>query len=325
MKKLIILIAVLLILPIIGTAQTLESTIGGNINVSALGNGDYGLYGGLGTRYMFTPKFGLRSDISYSKLNSNHYGCDYDVNAYKISLEGVRRIIKLKKYVLLGTAGLGYGHMRGTNNYVDNTLDFTAGATLLRKLKGNKALKLRARVIGQTLQDRQFDNNFGIHSSGINSYLYTLGVGVVFGSKDFKKKKKEVLERIIEREVCCDAAPVVIVPENTNPTDMYGLVFFDEGRSDINRSELVEIYRVVDIMKKNPEYLLEIFSSSCTNQGSAERNLELRKNRAMAVYNKYSSMGVDTNRMKVFWSKNNTEYGGNNSDIQKSVKTVIVK
>ena len=71
---------------------------------------------------------------------------------------------------------------------------------------------------------------------------------------------------------------------------------FETGKSTIKRSSYPILDQIVQVMKDNPEYKLEI-QGHTDNTGSKERNLEISELRAAAVKAYLVKHGIDTNRI----------------------------
>ena len=71
---------------------------------------------------------------------------------------------------------------------------------------------------------------------------------------------------------------------------------FDTGKSTIRKSSDDELVTLANILKENPELLL-VISGHTDNVGNDDSNMTLSKNRAFAVKERLSNLGVDANRM----------------------------
>ncbi|NVK64869.1 MAG: OmpA family protein, partial [Flavobacteriales bacterium] len=71
---------------------------------------------------------------------------------------------------------------------------------------------------------------------------------------------------------------------------------FETGKDVIKASSFPVLDKVVDVMKKHPEFSLDI-AGHTDNVGAPEKNLELSKDRAVAVKKYLESKGVAAERM----------------------------
>ncbi|MBR9859645.1 OmpA family protein [bacterium] len=73
-------------------------------------------------------------------------------------------------------------------------------------------------------------------------------------------------------------------------------VFFDTDKFDLKDESTAELEKLYQFLEQNPDLKIEI-SGHTDNQGSSAHNLELSKNRALAVYNYLVSKGIDESRL----------------------------
>jgi len=105
-------------------------------------------------------------------------------------------------------------------------------------------------------------------------------------------------------------------------------IFFDTDKFDLKPESETEIKLLEDIMKANPTMVIEVRGHT-DNQGNAAYNLDLSKNRAMALVQSLVNRGIAVNRFvaKGFGvtkpiATNDTEEG---RALNRRIEMVIVK
>jgi outer membrane protein OmpA-like peptidoglycan-associated protein len=73
-------------------------------------------------------------------------------------------------------------------------------------------------------------------------------------------------------------------------------IFFETDKYELKKTSMVELKKMVDLLKNNPAIRVEI-SGHTDNTGTARYNQELSENRAQAVYEYLISNGIDANRL----------------------------
>lgn len=154
------------------------------------------LHGDLGVRYMFNPKFGLKADVGYDKIENGDKSSTFDSSYMRFNLQGVvnlGRVLNFEDWTntfgLLGHAGIGYGLINGEylsgDEYTDNVGVFMAGLTGQVKLSDRFVLNADFTAINNMHQDRTWDGatHVGKGRGFEKSFVYnaTLGLTVYFG------------------------------------------------------------------------------------------------------------------------------------------------
>ncbi len=85
---------------------------------------------------------------------------------------------------------------------------------------------------------------------------------------------------------------------------------FETGKATIKPVSFPILNQVVDVMKENPSYDLEIHGHT-DNVGNAEKNLKLSEDRAASVLNYIQNKGVQADRMKSFGHGDTQPVGDN--------------
>ena len=345
MKKLIILS--ILLMYINTQAQgfrrhSVELGVGQSIYSDRLGNAKLGLLLNGGYRYMLTPTFGVQGfaqvDDIKSLPNLSHPDCEYSAISNTLRVEAFKRIARFGRFIVNGTAGFGVTHYQTRIDHAPTVFNYTAAGNIMHSL-GNKknpwgAIKLEYRGIANTGQDRTLNNNFNTTSNPIQAFKQDLLGGIVFylgkNKKDvhadwYKKKveTKVINNRFIEQPV--NLYPTQIINNRIIVLYRKFVVFFQEGKYDIQDHQKDDIYEAVEFLKGNPQFKAVVLGGACTNQGSDARNLELSQKRALAVWSKMYKMGIPSTRIDHKGTGVGNGYGGNNSDIQKRVDIIIYK
>ena len=121
---------------------------------------------------------------------------------------------------------------------------------------------------------------------------YALNVsypGYTFFSQNFNMKNPENLEAI--------HMDIPMIPL-TNSTDAIVLanVFFDLNKSTLRKESFIELDKLVDFLKENPEIKIEI-GGHTDSQGDATKNKQLSISRAKSVYEYVVKNGVEASRL----------------------------
>jgi outer membrane protein OmpA-like peptidoglycan-associated protein len=88
----------------------------------------------------------------------------------------------------------------------------------------------------------------------------------------------------------------MLKPVKADQTIVLRNIFFDTDKFDIKSESHSELDQVVKLMRQNPTMKIEI-SGHTDNQGSADHNQKLSKNRAKAVSDYLVSAGIPANRL----------------------------
>jgi outer membrane protein OmpA-like peptidoglycan-associated protein len=74
-------------------------------------------------------------------------------------------------------------------------------------------------------------------------------------------------------------------------------IFFDLDKYDLKEKSIIELSKVIDFLKTNPEVRIRI-SGHTDNQGSPEYNIQLSLRRAESVYNYLVNNGIALARLE---------------------------
>jgi len=102
------------------------------------------------------------------------------------------------------------------------------------------------------------------------------GVAENKGCPEIKKEEQEVLKRAFDN------------------------LEFETGKAIIRSSSLVSLEELASVLKKRPEFMLYL-AGHTDNVGNPQANMNLSKNRTLAVKNYLVKLGVEANRIKAEW------------------------
>ena len=98
-----------------------------------------------------------------------------------------------------------------------------------------------------------------------------------------------------------DAVPqrldVSLRPLINNTTIVLQHIYFQTNRSDLADSSRAELMTLVDLLKENPDLIVEI-GGHTDNMGTASDNLSLSKRRAESVVQFLIQQGIPKNRLQ---------------------------
>jgi outer membrane protein OmpA-like peptidoglycan-associated protein len=120
---------------------------------------------------------------------------------------------------------------------------------------------------------------------------YALNVnypGYAFFSKNFDMIVRDDLEAL--------HMDVPLIPSGSGGSITLANVFFDLNKSTLREESFVELDKLYNFLKDNPEIKIEIGGHTDT-RGDAQSNLTLSHNRAESVYNYLVEKGIDAKRM----------------------------
>lgn len=175
-------------------AFSLEVRFGLNNPVNPIASGydasSLGLmHTGVGARYMFNTKFGLRLYAGYDQLNSRpDYSKDFRTNHYAMNLEGVMNAGNVlhfhnwtRRIGLMVHAGAGYSIMNQKDvDGIDRMLQATAGITPMLRLNDRLVLSLDASATAHVYQTRTYDFSEYYYKRGVDGYLFNLSLGIQY-------------------------------------------------------------------------------------------------------------------------------------------------
>ncbi|SMC53135.1 OmpA family protein [Moheibacter sediminis] len=151
----------------------------------------------IGTRYMFSPKFGLKMDVAYDRFKNDDESKKFETDFYKISLQGiinVGRALNFESWTntfgLLAHMGVGYSIMSNDNfegdasgiiNDTDEMANFIAGLTGQVRLSDKFALTGDFTIINNYKQQNTFDGQtFLGNRRGFDGTMYNMSLGLTY-------------------------------------------------------------------------------------------------------------------------------------------------
>jgi outer membrane protein OmpA-like peptidoglycan-associated protein len=90
---------------------------------------------------------------------------------------------------------------------------------------------------------------------------------------------------------------IPLIPIEVNASIVLNNIFFDTKKAELKTESLIELDKVIQLLKDNPTVQIEI-SGHTDNVGKPADNLILSNNRAKSVINYFLYKGVAANRIK---------------------------
>ncbi len=292
-----------------------------------------GIHTGLGLSYQFNEFIKTRGSLYFGQIKNNantsfqasYTGAKLDI------MPSFTRIIGLKdeKWRIFPYIGLGYA------SYADEeVLTINGGIQSLFRISKRFWLQVEIGRNGNIGQEKTLDGEFEINTKGVDSYMDFAVVGLVFEITKRKIRKKTALQKsksdlseiIKEKSVKLDSVPSKVINiHNEFVQPLNEIVLFDEGKATIKQSQLASIIKMVEYMKENLGVTINIVGTACSNHGSDKRNQELSEQRAITVYQKMISLGINDERLSFTGKGNDTTYASTDGDAQKRVYFIINK
>jgi len=146
-----------------------------------------------------------------------------------------------------------------------------------------------SRVVARSFSDSQSGEYMLSLPSDRNYALNVANDGYLFYSENFELKGDPLKFKPYVKDVYLqpiEAGSVVILKN----------IFFDFDKFDLKPESLIELNRLLDLLKKNPALKIEI-GGHTDNKGTAEYNQKLSESRSRSVYDFLVSNGINKNRL----------------------------
>lgn len=129
---------------------------------------------------------------------------------------------------------------------------------------------------------------------------------------DYSSKKKNAPDsiRFVEREVFSEIP--VILP----------VINFDVDKSEINSSEKSKLDETVNLAKKYPEYLIQIFGSA-DKRGDEKYNYQLSLKRSRSVADYFERSGIEKQRLVLFAKGESVTYDDSGQPTDFSLDRIV--
>ena len=145
----------------------------------------------LGTRYMFTNRFGLKLDLGYNMLQEGSDSQPFKSSYMRSSLQGVANLGSILKFEswtntfgVLVHAGAGYSRLDAKEpidrSSTDQMVNIIFGVSPQVKLGERMALTTDVSLIGNTRQDYSWDGTGTTTRRGWNGYMMNFSLGLNF-------------------------------------------------------------------------------------------------------------------------------------------------
>jgi OmpA-OmpF porin, OOP family len=150
---------------------------------------------GLGGRYMFNPKFGLRLQANYDEINSTDGSPYFRSDYFRGSLEGVINLGNVlgfgeftRNFGLLFHAGAGYSMLDDVNTSFgpDHMMSVVGGLTPQWRIGDRWNIYADASIVSNANQDYTYDraSRYGTRGFSGNMYNYSVGLQYNFGQNE---------------------------------------------------------------------------------------------------------------------------------------------
>lgn len=147
--------------------------------------------GGLGVRYMFNNKFGLRLGLGYNNIDSDDDSLPFEASYYRASLEGVINLTNVlgfsewtNTFGLLVHGGGGYSFIKHKEPFdldgKDNMLHIMGGITPQIRITNSIALFADVSAIANVRQTLTWDGTQNNNVTGVDGLLVNASVGLTF-------------------------------------------------------------------------------------------------------------------------------------------------
>ncbi|MDP4282164.1 MAG: OmpA family protein [Bacteroidota bacterium] len=113
--------------------------------------------------------------------------------------------------------------------------------------------------------------------------------GYLFYSDHFEMKDEASITRPFLKDI-------PLQPIKVGVSVILKNIFFDTDKFDLKPESIMELQRLLDLLKKNPKIKIEI-SGHTDNVGTPEYNITLSRNRAKAVYDYLIQQGIPAGRL----------------------------
>ncbi len=172
---------------------------------------------GLGVRYMFNNKFGLRLGLGYGSVENDDNSLPFKSTYYRSTLEGVINLTNVLNFQdwtntfgLLVHGGAGYSFANYNEpvelDVNDQMLNFMVGVTPQVKLGNGVALFGDVSAIGHTRQTLTWDGTEVSHTRGLDGFTvnFSLGLSFYLGAAekhaDWYSEKNSLKEKVVGLE-----------------------------------------------------------------------------------------------------------------------------
>lgn len=313
---------------------SLEAAIGGQAidDASATNDGNF-VQLGLQSRVNLTRSFGFMAKYNFNTLSiitgddytkeglARYGGQKVSGNSHRLSAEVVIDIYDFTEldrfsnnWTILGHFGPGVIFVPGESAFTWN-----GGATLMRKLGNDFALKADYSITGIMNQEKTWDGIYDANAEGITSVIRSATVGLVWYPA--KKKKRDLVHADwFVREVVYQQIDTTIVNNHivnlTEVTNVVGdstkiqeFVFFDDDSDtyragdgtdmDETNQSLNAITKIYTALKENSSASVTLTGWASATSSSDEYNQELSARRCQRISDTLVGMGIAFTRINI--------------------------
>lgn len=142
---------------------------------------------GLGVRYAFNTKFGVRLGGGYDNFRESPGTPDFSSDYYRVSLEGVANAGNImdfqnwtRRIGLLFHMGVGYSVLNGSLIPANHMMHGIIGLTPQVRLSERFSMSVDATVLANVYQNYTYDLRSRNNNRGVDGYLINLSLGVQY-------------------------------------------------------------------------------------------------------------------------------------------------
>ena len=142
---------------------------------------------GLGVRYAFNTKFGMRIGGGYDNFRERAGTPDFSSDYYRVSLEGVANVGNMmdfqtwtRRIGLLFHMGVGYSVLNGSLIPANHMMHGIIGLTPQVRLSERFSMSVDASVLANVYQNYTYDLRTLNNNRGVDGYLINLSLGLQY-------------------------------------------------------------------------------------------------------------------------------------------------
>jgi outer membrane protein OmpA-like peptidoglycan-associated protein len=305
---------------------SLEAEIGGQAidDASAKNDGNF-VQLGLASRVNLTRTFGFMAKYDFNTLSiisgddytktglARYGGRKVSGNSHRFSAEVVVDIYDLteldrfsENWTILGHFGPGMIFVPG-----ESVFTWNGGATLLRKLNNNFALKADYSVTGLMNQDKTWDGIYKANAEGITSVIRSAAIGLVWYPA--KKEKRDLVHadwyvpEVVYQQIDTTIVNnhIVNLTEVTNNTvadtvKIQEFVFFDHDKDVIRLDESDNaITKIYTALVEDPDATVLLTGWASATSSTDAYNQELSARRCQSISDRLVAMGIAFTRVNI--------------------------
>lgn len=206
---------------------------------------------GLGGRYMFNPKFGLRLQLNYDEISNDDNSPGFRTDYFRSSLEGVINLGNVlgfdqftRNFGILIHAGAGYSMLDDVNTSFgpDHIMNVTGGITPQFRIGDRWNIYADMSMTANGDQNYTYDRRSSYSTRGLSPNLYNYSVGLQYNFGPHKRyadwvpgrdRYDELKRRVeaLEQATADNDGDGVMNRSDIEPNTPYGNMVDTKGRS----------------------------------------------------------------------------------------------